>query len=134
MKIEKGRGYVYALQYHIVWCVKYRHQILFGEIDIKLQEMLKAIALDNGFEIVEMETDKDHVHLLVSCKPQHHIPNIIKALKGNSARAMFKEFPALKKQLWGGHLWNPSYFITTVGDTNEDQIKHYIQSQKVKHV
>jgi len=134
MKIEKGRGYVYALQYHIVWCVKYRHQILIGEIDTKLQEMLKAIALDNGFEIVEMETDKDHVHLLVSCKPQHYIPSIIKALKGNSARFMFKEFPELKKQLWGGHLWNPSYFITTIGDTNEEQIKHYIQSQKVKHL
>jgi len=134
MKIEKGRGYVYALQYHIVWCVKYRHQILINSIDIKLQEILRAIAIDNGFEIVEMETDKDHVHLLVSCKPQHYIPSIIKALKGNSARAMFKEFPELKKQLWGGHLWNPSYFITTIGDTNEEQIKHYIQSQKVKHL
>ena len=79
-----------------------------------------------------MESDFDHIHLLISCKPQHYIPNIVKALKGNSARFLFKEFPELKSKLWNGHLWNPSYFVSTVGDTNEEQIKEYIKSQKVK--
>jgi len=130
METKKGRGYVYALQYHIVWCVKYRHQILFEDVERRLKEMLLQIAMDNNFEIVELETDMDHVHMLISCSPQHYIPNIIKALKGNTARFLFKEFPDLKKKLWGGHLWNPSYFINTVGDTNEEQIKAYIQSQK----
>lgn len=130
MEIKKGRGYVYALRYHIVWCVKYRHQILFEDVEHRLKEMLLQIALDNNFEIVELETDMDHVHMLVSCSPQHYIPNIIKALKGNTARFLFKEFPDLKKKLLDGHLWNPSYFINTIGDTNEEQIKAYIQSQK----
>ncbi len=132
MEIQKGRGYVYALQYHLVWCVKYRHKILFGNVEIRLKKMMYQIALDNGFEIVELETNKDHIHLLISCKPQHYIPNIVKALKGNSARFLFKEFPDLKSKLWGDNLWNPSYFISTVGDINEEQIKKYIQSQKVK--
>lgn len=132
MEIKKGRGYVYALQYHLVWCVKYRHKILFGNVENRLKEIIYQIALDNDFEIIEMETDKDHIHLLISCKPQHYIPSIVKALKGNSARFLFKEFPKLKSKLWGGHLWNPSYFINTVGDTNEEQIKAYIQSQKAK--
>ena len=76
MEIIKGRGYVYALQYHLVWCVKYRHKILFGKLESRLKEMLLQIANDNGFEIIEMETDKDHVHILISCKPQHYIPNL----------------------------------------------------------
>ena len=132
MKRETGRGYVYGLQYHIVWCVKYRHQLLIDAVGDSLKEMLCAIAKDNGFEIVELNTDKDHVHMLIACKPQHYIPNIIKALKGNSARFMFKKHPELKKRLWGGHMWNPSYFITTVGEASEDQVKHYIQSQGQK--
>lgn len=132
MKIATGRGYVYALQYHIVWCVKYRHALLVGKVDTRLKEMLFAIAKDNNFEVIELNTDKDHIHMLIACKPQHYIPNIIKALKGNSARFMFKEFPELKKKLWGGHMWNPSYFITTVGESSEDQVRNYIQSQGKK--
>jgi putative transposase len=74
--------------------------------------------------------DLDHIHLLIECNPQHYIPNIIKALKGTSARLLFKEFPQLKRNLWGGHLWNPSYFIATVSENTEEQIKSYIQNQK----
>ncbi|WP_229731544.1 IS200/IS605 family transposase, partial [Bacillus thermotolerans] len=105
MKIRKGRGYVYAIQYHLVWCVKYRKPLLYGEVERRLKEMLKEQSEVHKFEIVEMETDKDHIHLLIDCSPQHYLPNIMKALKGNTARFLFKEFPELKKELWGGHLW-----------------------------
>ncbi|RAN85695.1 IS200/IS605 family transposase, partial [Bacillus sp. SRB_28] len=84
------------------------------------------------FKIVEMETDLNHIHMLIECSPQHYIPNILKALKGNSARFLFKEFPQLKNSLWGGHLWNPSYFVCTVSDRTEEQIKKYIQDQPTK--
>ncbi len=130
MEIKKGRGYVYALRYHIVFCVKYRHPVIIGDIEVRLKEIFQEIATANGFEIVTMEVMPDHVHLLVDCKPQHYIPNIIKALKGNSARFLFKEYPSLKRKLWGGHLWNPSYFITSVSDITENVIKDYIESQK----
>lgn len=123
---------MYSIQYHIVWCVKYRHKVLLGDIDIRLKEILNQIATDNGFTISEMESDYDHVHLLIDCNPQHSIPNIIKALKGVSARLLFKEFPQLKKKLWGGNLWNPSYFVATVSEHTEAQIRQYIQNQKVR--
>ncbi|BAU29600.1 putative transposase [Aneurinibacillus soli] len=131
-EVKHGRGYVYAIQYHIVWCVKYRHNVLLGDIDIRLKEILNQIAIDNGFTISEIESDCDHVHLLVDCNPQHSIPNIIKALKGVSARLLFKEFPQLKKKLWGGHLWNPSYFVATVSENTEQQIRQYIRNQQKK--
>jgi putative transposase len=112
--------------------VKYRHRVLNQPIEERLQEIFHNIARDNQFEIISMEGDMDHIHLLISLSPQHYIPNIVKALKGSSARYLFKEFPQLKQKLWGGNFWNPSYFISSVGDTNEEQIKQYISEQKTK--
>ena len=135
-EIKTGRGYVYSIQYHIVWCVKYRHKILTSKIEKSLIKILKIkilnkIADDNEFSITEINADLDHIHLLIDCKPQHYIPNIIKALKGVSARLLMLEYKdELKKKLWGGHLWNPSYFISTVSENTEEQIRNYIKSQK----
>ena len=130
--VRHGRGYIYSIQYHIVWCVKYRHKILTTQIETKLIEILNKIAEDNSFKITEINGDLDHIHLLIECSPQHYTPDMIKALKGVSARLIMKEFPLLKKRLWGGHLWNPSYFIATVSENTEEQIRNYIQSQKEK--
>ena len=128
-----GRGYVYSIQYHIVWCVKYRRKIITEKIENRLIEILNKMADDNGFQILECNTDKDHIHLLVNCSPQHYIPDMIKALKGVSARLLMKEFgEELKRKLWGGHLWNPSYFVATVSENTEEQIRKYIQNQKRK--
>lgn len=133
MQVTYGRGYAYSIEYHIVWCVKYRRKIINECIEQSLIHILNNIADDNGFQILEANTDQDHVHLLVSCSPQHYIPNIIKALKGVSARLLMKEYgDNLRNQLWGGHLWNPSYFIATVSENTEIQIREYIQKQKVK--
>jgi len=131
-KVICGRGYVYLIKYHIVWCTKYRHKVLQGKIEQELKDIMNEIAKDNSIIIEEIETDLDHIHILISCSPQHYIPNIIKALKGVSARLLFKEFPELKGKLWGGHLWNPSYFVATVSENTEEQIREYIKGQKSK--
>ena len=133
MQITHGRGYVYSIQYHIVWCVKYRRKVLVEEIEESLFEILNKIADDNGFKILECNGDKDHVHLLIDCSPQHYIPNMIKALKGVSARLLMKQYKdKLKSKLWGKHLWSPSYFIATVSENTGSQIRQYIQDQKIK--
>ena len=88
MEVVKGRGYVYSIQYHIVWCVKYRRDVLNGQVATKLKELLVQISKDNGFQILEMNMDKDHIHMLINCTPQHYIPNIIKAMKGVSALSL----------------------------------------------
>jgi putative transposase len=77
-----------------------------------------------------METDKDHIHMLIDCSPQQQIPSIIKALKGVSARLLLKEHPEIRKSLRGGHLWNPSYFIATASENTEEWIRNYIRNQK----
>jgi len=133
MELTYGRGYVYAIQYHIVWCVKYRRKILTPDIEKTLIKHLNKIAKDNNFIIEEINGDLDHIHLLISCSPQHYIPDMIKALKGVSARLLMKEYgDTLKGKLYKGHLWNPSYYVATVSENTEQQIKEYIQKQKEK--
>jgi len=131
-QVYHGRGYIYSIQYHIVWCVKYRHKILDTVRENKLKEILNKIAEDNKFTIILINGDLDHIHLLIECSPQHYIPDIMKALKGVSARLMMKQYPQLKRKLWGGHMWNPSYFVATVSENTEEQIRNYINSQKEK--
>lgn len=53
-EIHYGRGYVYSIQYHLVWCVKYRHDILYNHVEIDFKQLLKQIAIDNNVEILEM--------------------------------------------------------------------------------
>lgn len=77
-----------------------------------------------------MEVMPDHIHLLVDCKPQLRLSDAVKILKGNTARWLFLKHPELKKQLWGGHLWNPSYFAATVSERTLEQVTQYINSQK----
>ncbi|MEE0771977.1 MAG: IS200/IS605 family transposase, partial [Anaerovoracaceae bacterium] len=63
-----------------------------------------------------------HIHLLVSCKPQLRLSDAIKVLKGNTSRWLFMAHPELKGSLWGGYLWDPSYFVATVSERSAAQI------------
>ena len=83
------------------------------QIENKLIETVNKIADDNGFQILECNTDKDHIHLLVNCSPQHYIADMMKALKGVSARILMKEYgEELKKKLWGGTLMESKLFCS----------------------
>ena len=125
-----GRGYVYSIQYHIVWCTKYRKKVLINGIDVRLKAYLKQLAFDYDFKITAMEVMPDHIHILVDCKPQFFPSDMIKILKGNTARWLFRDYPKLKESLFGGHLWNPSYCIVTVSDRSLEKVENYINSQK----
>ena len=125
-----GRGYVYSLQYHLVWCTKYRKKVLQDGIDLECRQMPEALADEYRFRITAMEVMPDHIHLLVDCRPQFYIPDMIKIMKGNLARRLFIRHPELKEQLWGGHLWNPSYCAVTVSDRSREQVERYILTQK----
>ena len=130
MKMKKGQHCVYGIEYHIVWCTKYRRKVLDSKIESRIHELLNHFADANGFKIITMNGEEDHIHLLISATPTTAIPNIVKGMKGVSARMLFKGFPEIKKDLYGGHLWSPSYFVCTVSDNTEENIKKYIESQK----
>ena len=128
--MKHGRGYAYDLYYHIVWCVKYRHKILLNDIKDDLIDIIKNICINNNYELVEINTDLDHVHLLIGLSPQDSIPVVMKTLKGVSARLLnSKHKNELSKVLYEGHIWSPSYYIATTSDNIMDNIKEYIINQ-----
>ena len=132
MKANSSAHSKHLLHYHLVWCVKYRHTTLTSEIGDRVKEIVTQIADEQNCIIDAIETDTDHVHILLQLKPTHDIPKLVKFFKGRSARFIFLEFPELKNRLWGGHLWSPSYYICTVGGAPLKTIKQYVESQREK--
>ena len=131
--MKYGRGYVYDLNFHIVWCVKYRHKIIKGKIKEDFINIITNICKNNGYEILEINTDLDHVHLLLGLSPQDSIPIVIKTLKGVSARLLNQLHRSeLSKVLYAGHIWSPSYYIATNSDNVMENIKNYIKNQGEK--
>ena len=72
----------------------------------------------------------NHVHLLVSAKPKLSVTIMVKKFKGITGKWLFEQFPSLRKQFWHGHIWSPSYYVGSIGQTTEEVIKKYIKSQK----
>ena len=130
--LSYGRGYVYSLQYHIVWCTKYRRCVLSDGIDEDCKSLLSSIADEYGFAILASEVMPDHIHLLLDVTPQFCIPDMIRIMKGVTARKLFMLHPEMKDKLWKGHLWNPSYCVVTVSERSREMVEQYIESQKEK--
>lgn len=131
--IKRSRTCVYNCNYHIVFSTKYRQKVLTEVIEKQLKRIIVEIGSEKGFDIVIMEVgDKDHVHIFVSAHPKIAPSYIVKMIKGISARKLFLMFPELKTKLWNKHLWNPSYYIETVGSVSESVIRKYIENQKRK--
>jgi putative transposase len=130
MKHQSGAHSRHVLTYHLVWCVKYRHTILTREIGDRAKAIITEIAASIGAEIVEIETDTDHVHVIVRLKPTHTLSSVFHRFKGGSARRLFQEFPQLRRRLWGGHLWSPSKFASTVGGVTLEAVKKYVREQR----
>lgn len=97
-----------------------------------MKEIISEVSAEIGCEIISVETDVDHVHVIVRLKPTHTVADVVKRFKGRSARYIFKEFPAIKNRLWGGHLWQPSYYAATVGGAPLETLKKYVQEQRTK--
>jgi putative transposase len=127
-ELTYGRGYAYSLQYHIVFCTKYRKQVLTDSVKADLEQLLYGLADEYNFTIDELSVQPDHVHMLLDCKPQFYISDMVKIIKGNTARRLFIDHPELKTLLYGGHLWNPSYCAVTVSDRSYGMVKQYIST------
>ncbi|AKP64594.1 IS200/IS605 family transposase [Levilactobacillus koreensis] len=126
------RGYVYNFHFHLVWVTKYRHEAFTTpKLVAEMTDILTKIARLNEVTIEQMEVMPDHVHLLLSFKPKYAPTNIVKAFKGGSARLFFELHPEIKDQeFWGGHLWSPSYFMSTLGDMSKTTVENYIANQR----
>jgi len=132
MAIKRTSHAVYDTSYHLVWCPKYRKKIFRrGEIRERAEQLIREISDEYGFEIVEMEVAVEHVHLLLSFPPKRSIGEVVRIIKSNTARELFREFPSMKRRLWAGELWEDGYFARTVGDRmTREVIEKYIEHHR----
>jgi putative transposase len=113
-----------------VFAAKYRRAIIDGQVDGVLTEVCLDIEKRYQVKFLEIGTDKDHVHFLVQSVPTYSVIRVVTLIKSLSAREVFKRFPQVKKQLWGGEFWTDGYFASTVGKHgNEDMIGKYVKNQ-----
>ena len=133
MGVKRASHCVYDTRYHLVWAPKYRKWVLQGAIRQRVKELFQDIAGHHGFEIEELEVDKDHVHLFLSFPPKYSIGQVVGLMKAVSAKEIREEFPEVRKHLWGGEFWEDGYFVRTVGDkVTAEVIKKYIRFHEAK--
>ena len=122
--------FVFACDYHLVWPTKYRREILNEGVQAYLLEVLKELPKYRPELLIkEVNTDKDHLHLLISIPPTVTVGSVVRLLKTNTASALNDKFPHLREVYWGTRsIWSAGYFASTVG-INEEGIRRYIQNQ-----
>ena len=132
--VRKAAHCAYDIHYHLVVVMKYRRKILVKKEYIDhLCHLINEIAEKYEFEIEEVGSDGDHVHILVSAPPRYAPSRVMQILKSITGRMMFKQFPDLKKQLWGGELWSDGGFVGTIGQAaGLEHMKKYIKRQGEK--
>jgi len=109
---------------------KYRFRILTGEIGKTVDTDVRKLSEWMGCEVVELNVQKDHIHIVISIPPKVSVSTYMGTVKGKIAIKMFKSYPMLKKRpYWGNHFWARGYFVNTV-EINEDMIKRYVKYQE----
>lgn len=117
---------------HIVWITKYRKKVLHGEIALRVREIIREICKANDVIIVKGYVSVDHIHLLVSYRPNMSVSKLVQYLKGKSSRKMLQEYTEIKKAFWGQHLWARGYFAASVGTVTDEVVKEYIEKQDIE--
>lgn len=133
MKIKSSKHSKHSLGYHIIFCPKYRHQVLTGPIEVELKKLITEICLAHEWELHALEVMPDHVHMFVQADHNIAPVNIAKTIKSITAVYLFQNFPTLKRnRFWGSGLWSRGTFYSSVGHISEEVIKRYIEEQKFR--
>ena len=128
MEYRSNRNIVFSCKYHVVFCPKYRRQVLVNGVDKRLKQIITEVVEETNSILFEIEVMPDYVHLLIDVEPQLGIHRVVKAIKGRSSRLLRNEFRWLKSRI--PTLWTHSYFVSTVGGAPLAVIKRYIENQK----
>ena len=128
--IRKGSHSIYQMHVHIVWSTKYRYEVLRGDIQIRCRDLIRQTCDSLDVQILKGVVSKDHVHLHLGYPPKLSVSEIIKRLKGRSAKILLMEYSELKKRYWGGHLWGIGYGAWSTGNITDKMIQEYLDHHK----
>lgn len=119
---------------HLVFVTKYRRGVFTKAILDDLKDIFAKVCADFEAELVECDGEDDHVHLLVNYPPKVAVSMLVNSLKGVSSRLVRKRnYPGVRRKLWGGALWSPSYFAGSCGGAPISIIRQYIEQQQIPH-
>jgi putative transposase len=127
VKQRSGSHNVFQFQAHLVFCTKYRYRVLTGAIQLRCRDLIRQVCDANDIRIIKGVVSADHVHLHISYPPKHSISEIVRRLKGRSARKLLQEYPQLRKRYWGGHFWGIGYGGWSSGNITEATINEYLE-------
>lgn len=128
--IRTGRHCVFNLHVHLVFVAKYRRRIFRKRHIEAMLEIFTKVCADFDAQLVEMEGERDHVHLLVEYPPKVAVAKLVNSLKGASARRLRNHFPELHRHFYRGALWSPSYFAGSCGGAPIEIVRQYIEQQE----
>jgi putative transposase len=128
--IRTGSHSIYQLYAHIVWSTKYRYEVLRGDIQVRCRELIRQTCDTLDIQILKGVVSKNHIHLHVSYPPKLSVSDILKRLKGRSAKILLEEYSELKKRYWGGHLWGIGYGVWSTGNITYEMIQQYLEHHK----
>lgn len=116
--------------YYVVWTPKYRFRVLQDIVADAVEDKIRTISQWKEVEVLELNIQPDHVHLVCSIPPKLSVSDYMGILKGKTAIMLFKSYPSLrKKPYWGNHFWSRGYFVSTVG-VDEERVKRYVKYQE----
>ena len=121
---------IYECKYHIVFCPKYRQRIFNEEMgEYTRQQIYELCRQKEKVEVLELNIQPDHIHLVVSVAPKYSISEFMGYLKGKLALRLFQQYEQLGKRYWGRHLWTRGYCVSTIG-LDEEKIRKYVKWQE----
>ena len=126
-----GRHVVYKLHVHLVFVTRYRRGVISNRVRTFLKDVMTKVCQDFDAELMELDGEDDHIHVLVAYPPKVAISTLVNSLKGASAyRLRRQNFPEVRQKLWGSHFWSPSYCAVSCGGAALATVKAYIQNQR----
>jgi putative transposase len=127
--IRHGRHCVFKMHVHLVFVAKYRRKVFDVDAIERLRRIFTEVCVDFEAQLVEMDGEHDHIHLLVEYLPKVPVSSLVNSLKGVSSRMLRKECPDIKRRYWRGALWSPSYFAASCGGAPINIVRQYIEQQ-----
>jgi putative transposase len=129
-KFNKLSHSLYECKYHIVFCPKYRYRIMKDGVGETVRQQIYSLCRNKeGIEVLELNIQVDHVHLVVSIPPKYAVSSFMGYLKGKLAIRLFQQYKHLGKRYWGQHLWSRGYCVSTIG-LDEERIRKYVKWQE----
>ena len=131
-QFEKLSHSLYQCKYHIVFCPKYRLRVLEGDIaEYSKQQFYQLSRQKGGVKVLEINIQRDHIHVVMSIPPKYAVSNVMGYLKGKLALRLFNQYEYLVKRYWGRHFWARGYCVSTIG-LDEEKIRKYVKWQEKK--